>query len=49
MLILEKRDPATVDPPASGKFAIFIDSVSGHMVCKDSTDTITVLSANPIP
>jgi len=49
MIILEKRDPANVDPPVAGKYAIFIDSVTGHLSAKDSTDTITVLSANPIP
>lgn len=49
MIILEKRDPATVDPPAAEKFAIFIDLTTGHLVAKDSTDTITILSANPIP
>jgi len=49
MLILEKRDPANVDPPVAGKFAIFIDSTNGHLTAKDSTDTLTILSANPIP
>lgn len=49
MFILEKRDAAQVDNPPAGKFALFIDSTTGHFVSKDSTGAIVVLSANPIP
>lgn len=49
MIILEKRTAASVDNPAAGKFAIFINSADGHVTVKDSTGTLTIISANPIP